>query len=263
MRRHFLVTRRLATTTLALAAAAFLATCLASNEPRSAPGPDALGDASEPTQACPLIGCADGLAVALESENEWPHGTYRFEIQADDVHVLCRAALPVPPCTGSKEIPIISNVTCDPVGVVQIVESSCALEPLAPRTLGQPNTAKPGTPTSSPRPPSESPPVTHGLPVIRLDPRLRPRQVEIAVGWNGKLVGHTQFAPRFAKLRPNGAACPPTCHVARSTLVLEFPPDQVVGNLGVNQAPRAGLLAPWIWPPWASTMRLQMLRPSP
>jgi hypothetical protein len=198
MRPRFLVTRGLATTTLALAAAALLATLLASNEPRSAPGPDAAGDGSAPPQACTLVGCADGLAVALESGSTWPDGTYRFEIEADDVHVMCRAALPVPPCNGSTEIPPISSVACDPSGVVQIVESGCALRHLA------------------------ASPVTEGFPAILFDPRLRPQRVEIAVSWNGKLVGHKQFAPRFEKLQPNGPACPPTCDVARSTMALEF-----------------------------------------
>lgn len=224
---RFQVTGGFTTTALALAAGVFMAACLASNEPRSGPGPDALGDASEPQQACTLIGCADGLAVALQSASEWPDGTYRFEIQADDVHVMCRASLPVPPCTGSREIPPISIVACDPMGVVQIVESGCALEHLSPSTLALPDTVTaqrtpgPGTPTSSPVP-RPAPPVTHGFPEIVFDPQLRPQQVEVAVSWNGKLVGRTQFAPRFEKVQPNGPACPPACYVARSTLVLDF-----------------------------------------
>jgi hypothetical protein len=225
---RFLVTDGFTAMALAPAAGVFMAACLASNEPRSGPGPDALGDGSEPPQACTLIGCADGLAVALESGSEWPDGTYRFEIQVDDVHVICRASLPVPPCTGSRDIPPISIVTCDPMGVVQIVESGCALEHLAPGALGLPDTVTahgtpgPGTPTSSPVPSPASPPVTHGFPEIVFNSQLRPQRVAIAVSWNGKLVGRTQFVPRFEKVQPNGPACPPTCYVARSTLVLDF-----------------------------------------
>jgi hypothetical protein len=225
MRRQFLVTRGLASTALALVAAAFMATWLASNEPRSSGDPHG-PDPSGPMQACTLIGCADGLAVALESGSEWPDGTYRFEIQADDVHVMCRASLPVPPCNGSKEIPPISSVTCDPTGAVQIVESGCALRHLAastvrPRAVTAQGVSAPGTPTSSPEP-FASPALTHGFPAMLFDPRLRPQRVEIAVSWNGKVVGHARFAPRFEKLRPNGASCPPTCDVARSTVGLEF-----------------------------------------
>jgi hypothetical protein len=216
------------TKALALAAGMFMAACMASNESLTPRGSDALGDASDPMQPCTLIGCADGLTVALESGSEWPDGSYRFEIQAEEVHVMCRASLPVPPCTGSKEVPPISGVICDPVGVVQIVESGCALPRVAGLPFGLPNTVTaqrtpgPGTPTSAPVPSPVSPPVTHAFPAIVFDPKLRPQRVEIAVSLNGRLVGHTEFAPRFEKVQPNGPACPPTCHVARSTLILDF-----------------------------------------
>jgi hypothetical protein len=189
---------------LALVAGVFMAGCVGSSEARSTPGPDAVDNASGPTQACTLVGCANGLTVALESSSEWPDGTYRFEIQADEVRVMCRASLPVPPCTRSKDIPLISSVTCDPMGVVQIVESGCAL------------------PTSAPVPSPAAHRVTHGFPAIVFDPALRPQRVQIAVSWNRRIVGHTAFAPRFERLQPNGPACPPACYAARSTLVLEF-----------------------------------------
>jgi hypothetical protein len=226
MQRRDFVIGRFATEALALAAGACLTACMASSESQPAPG--RLGQASEPTQACTLIGCADGLTVALESGSEWPDGNYRFEVQADDVHVTCRASLPVPPCTDSRETPPISSVICDPMGVVQIVESGCALPRLASDPLGLPDTVTarqtpgPGTPTSAPVPPPVSPPVTHGFPTILFDPKLRPQKVEIAVTWNGSLVGRTEFVPRFEKIQPNGPACPPTCHVAQSSLILGF-----------------------------------------
>src|SRR5262249_14836852 len=92
MRRRLRAPRGLAPTTLALAAAVSLATCLASSDSRSAPVPDAPDAASEPKQACTLLGCADGLLVTLESGSAWPNGTYRFEVQADDVQVTCRGS---------------------------------------------------------------------------------------------------------------------------------------------------------------------------
>jgi hypothetical protein len=205
MRRRSLATGALMLTGLALVAGVLIAGCLSSSEARSAPGPDALEHVSGPTPACTLVGCANGLTVALESSSEWPDGTYRFEIQADEVHVMCRASLPVPPCTRSKDIPLISSVTCDPMGVVQIVESGCAL------------------PTSAPVPSPAAHRVTHGFPAIVFDPALRPQQVQIAVRWNRRIVGHTALAPRFERLQPNGRACPPACYAAHSTLVLEFP----------------------------------------
>jgi hypothetical protein len=229
MNHRFFVTGRFMTRALAVSTGAFLTACTASSGSPPPPGPGALGDASGPTQPCTLIGCTDGLTVALESGTEWPDGDYRFDIRVDGVRVTCRGSLPVPSCTESKDAsPPTASVTCDPIGVVQIVESGCALPRVAASTLGRPDTVTaqrtpaPGTPTSAPVPPPASPPVTHAFPAIMFDPELRPQEVEIAVSWNRKLVGRTAFAPRFERVQPNGPACPATCNVARSTLTLAF-----------------------------------------
>ena len=180
------MTGRFLTTALALAAVVIVTACAAAptDTPRDTP---------VAPQVCTLIGCSDGLQVAIEPKSGWPEGTYLFEIQADDVYVRCRASLPLRACTDSRDTPPISSVVCDPFGVVQVVESGCAL-----------------------------PPVNQGFPAIVFDPELRPQRVEIAVTWNRTPVGRAEFAPRFEKVQPNGASCPPICHFARAALLLDF-----------------------------------------
>ena len=161
MQHRDFVIGRFAREALALAAGACLTACMASSESQPAPG--RLGQACEPTQACTLMAVPTDSRWRSSPEASGPMGSPRFEVQADDVHVTCRASLPVPPCTDSRETPPISSVICDPMGVVQIVrERLCPSrqdsDPLGlPDTVTARQTPGPGTPASAPVPPPRIP----------------------------------------------------------------------------------------------------------
>ena len=140
-----------------------------------------------PPVACTLIGCEDGLKIDLRPASGWPAGEYRFQIQADAVEVTCRGSLPLPNCTESPA------VTCDTKGLVQIVESGCAL-----------------------------PANSQAFPGLWFDPKLRPRKVEISITRDGELVGEGEIVPSFQTVQPNGPECPPTCDVAHAVLDVHF-----------------------------------------
>jgi hypothetical protein len=161
------------------------AACLACADEERGDPQNPPGNPLTPPLACTLIGCEDGLKVELRPESGWPAGEYRFRIQADGVEVTCRGSLPLPSCVG--------NVSCDIEGVVQIVESGCAL-----------------------------PADAQAFPGIWFDPKLRPTRVEISITRDGQLVAEAEIAPSFERVQPNGAACPPTCDVAQAVLDVEF-----------------------------------------
>jgi hypothetical protein len=140
-----------------------------------------------PPVACTLIGCEDGLKVEIRPSSGWPAGEYRFQIQADGVEVTCVGSLPLPSCTDSP------NVTCDPKGLVQIVESGCAL-------------------------PADS----QAFPGLWFDPKLRPNKVAISISRDGQVVGEADIAPSFQRVQPNGPECPPICDVAYAVFDLHF-----------------------------------------
>src|SRR5688500_14606835 len=72
-------------------------------------------------QACTEIGCSDGLFVRVTPGAPWPHGAYRFVVEADGVTTTCTGALPLADCSTRA-------ITCDREGV-SITESGCALPP--------------------------------------------------------------------------------------------------------------------------------------
>ena len=146
-----------------------------------------------PPLACTLIGCEDGLKVELRPASGWPAGEYRFRIQANGVVVTCRGSLPLPSCVGSSESGAQKNVSCDNEGLVQVVESGCAL-----------------------------PADAQAFPGLWFDPKLRPTRVEISITRDGQLVAETEIAPSFERVQPNGPACPPTCDVAQAVVDVEF-----------------------------------------
>ena len=168
---------------MALAAAAALPACADSGQD----GPDGSGNPLTPPVACTLIGCEDGLKVEIQPASGWPAGQYRFQIQADGVEVTCRGSLPLPSCTESP------SVVCDTDGLVQIIESGCAL-------------------------PAQS----HAFPGLSFDPELRPRRVEVKITRDGQLVGESDFMPGFQTVQPNGPGCPPICNVAHAVIDLDF-----------------------------------------
>ena len=146
-----------------------------------------------PPLACTLIGCEDGLKVELRPESGWPAGEYRFRIQADGVEVTCRGSLPLQGCVGSRDAGVQENVSCNIEGMVQVVESGCAL-----------------------------PADAQAFPGLWFDPKLRPTRVGISITRDGQLVAETEIAPSFERVQPNGAACPPACYVAQAVVDVEF-----------------------------------------
>src|SRR5688572_18370652 len=106
----------------------------------------ATGNPSEPSRACTLIGCEDGYRVDLQPASGWPTGDYRFSIEADTARVTCQASLPLPACGSGPA------VSCEPRGVVTIVESGCAL-----------------------------PATAHGFPQITFERSLRPQCVALSI----------------------------------------------------------------------------------
>ena len=171
-----------------IAAAVCLSCADEERGPQSAPG-----NPLTPPLACTLIGCEDGLKVELRPASGWPAGEYRFRIQTNGVDVTCRGSLPLSSCVGSSDPGAQENVSCNIEGLVQVVESGCAL-----------------------------PADAQGFPGLWFDPKLRPTMVEISITWDGQLVAEAEIAPSFERVQPNGPACPPACDVAQAVLDLEF-----------------------------------------
>jgi hypothetical protein len=142
---------------------------------------------TDPPRACTLIGCQDGLDVDLTPGNNWPAGAYVFTIDADAARVTCRGSLPLPACSAG------SAITCDPSGVVSIVESGCAL-----------------------------PASAHGFPQIRFDAKARPRKVVVTVTRNDGVIGRAELSPEFQRVEPNGPGCGPICNQARARMTVAF-----------------------------------------
>jgi len=133
----------------------------------------------DPPRACTLIGCEDGLKVDLAPSSGWPTGAYQMTLLVDDVRVVCRGSLPLPPCATRA-------ISCEPAGVVTIAESGCAL-----------------------------PAASQGFAQIAFDSRLRPKRVEVSITRDEVAVAQAAFTPVFERVFPNGPDCPPGCDVAR------------------------------------------------
>jgi hypothetical protein len=140
-----------------------------------------------PSRACTLIGCDDGLTVELEPKSGWPAGTYQFTIDADATRVTCRGALPLASCANAPAL------TCDTTGVVSISESGCALAAAA-----------------------------QGFPQITFARALRPKRVVVAITRDDALVARAELLPEFKTSTPNGPGCPPTCTQARAQVTVRF-----------------------------------------
>jgi hypothetical protein len=162
-----------------------LITALASATACSSPVP------TDPPRACTLIGCEDGLHVRLQPDSGWPPGSYRFSIAADGRQAICRGALPLPPCSSGRAL------TCEPAGMVTIVESGCAL-----------------------------PAAAHGFSEIVFDPALRPGTVVVTIerGDDGRegVAASAHIAPEFRTVHPNGVDCPPACTQAQAVVAVRF-----------------------------------------
>jgi hypothetical protein len=140
-------------------------------------------------RACTLIGCDDGLKVDLvAAEGGWRGGDYVFTFRIDDTPVRCAASLPLPACSAGRA------VSCEPAGMVTIVESGCAL-----------------------------PASAQGFPQVAFDPRLRPDRVSVTIEWRGEtVIAREELAPRFRTSEPNGPGCPPVCTQAQGSVSVRF-----------------------------------------
>lgn len=137
---------------------------------------------SEPT-ACTEIGCTDGLVIAVTPMSSWPHGAYRFTIDADGTTITCTGALPLPDC-GTPAM------TCD-AGGVGIGESGCAL-----------------------------PDGEHAFSDIVF--ASSPKAVTLTVTRDDQPLATQSWTPTYVTSQPNGPDCPPTCTGARVQLALSF-----------------------------------------
>lgn len=131
---------------------------------------------------CTMIGCLDGLRVALERDAPWPAGSYRFELRLDGDLVTCEGVLPLGPCGEA-------GVTCsDPE--VAVSTTGCA------------------------RPPAE-----HGFPDVTFGAHL-PATVEITVERDGTPLASGRFTPTYRASQPNGPGCAPLCCQASEELAV-------------------------------------------
>jgi hypothetical protein len=137
---------------------------------------------SEP-MGCTDIGCHDGLVVSVLPTSSWPHGAYRFTIEADETTTICTGALPLPDCNTRA-------ITCD-ADEPMITESGCAL--------------------------SES---THAFGDIVFSST--PASVAIAVTLDDDPIATETWTPTYQTFEPNGPGCPPKCTSAAVTLDLSF-----------------------------------------
>jgi hypothetical protein len=139
------------------------------------------GCASHPTAECTEIGCHDGLVVTVSPARAWPHGAYRFIIEADGREITCSGSLPLPECSTRA-------ITCDGDGVV-IGESGCALSP-----------------------------TEHAFSDIVFS--TNPETVTISIERDDEIIATQTWTPVYQTVQPNGPDCPPTCTNAAVSLDL-------------------------------------------
>jgi hypothetical protein len=135
-------------------------------------------------RACTEIGCENGLTVHVTPAARWPHGAYRFVVEADGMSVTCSGSLPLSDCATRA-------LACDREGVVTITESGCAL-----------------------------PPNEHALGDLHLPGA--PASVTVEIFRDEGTIARETFAPTYRTIQPNGPGCEPTCTQARVDLTLSF-----------------------------------------
>ena len=142
-----------------------------------------LHSTGEPNGACTAIGCHDGLVVSVTPTSSWPHGEYRFTIEADGKTTTCTGRLPLPDCDTRA-------LTCDDDDV-SIGESGCAL-----------------------------PATDHAFSDIVLPSG--PASVTVTIELDGQALATQAWTPAYQTVQPNGPGCPPTCTNAAVGLDLQF-----------------------------------------
>lgn len=136
-----------------------------------------------PPEGCTEIGCHDGLIVRVTPSSGWPHGMYRFVIEADGETTTCARSLPLPEC-GTPALP------CEGPPVM-IGASGCALDP------------------------SE-----HGFGDVVFE--AAPEQVRIEIARDGEVIAAQEWTPQYETVQPNGPGCEPICETATVELAVEF-----------------------------------------
>lgn len=132
---------------------------------------------SSDEKACTEIGCLDGLSVSFVHE-AWKQGRYRFEIDLDDMSVVCRT-----------ELPLAVNT-----------EGSCSDERVLLELSG-----------------AALPADQHAITGLTVMGGLHPRAVSIMVIFDHEEVGTVSLSPEYARVAPNGEECGPVCLQANAT----------------------------------------------
>jgi hypothetical protein len=166
-------------------------TVLTGCAPRSAadregpPKPVEPPKSAEPSapRACTELACNDGLSVAMSPTSSWPHGVYRFTIEADEAKTICTGTLPLPDC-GTRAI------SCEGDGA-WVGESGCGL-----------------------------PEREHAFGDVRFSST--PAAVEITVALDERDIVTQAWTPTYETHSPNGPDCPPTCTKGSVRLDLAF-----------------------------------------
>lgn len=146
------------------------------------PGPaDPAATAGGGERACTMIGCINGLHIALTKATPWLPGAYTFAFELDGKPVECKGALPLQSCDAGP------SLSCTPDALVQIGESGCAL-----------------------------PPAQQGFSDITIEGE--PKQVTLKVLQDDKALISADVTPDYKTTQPNGPGCEPTCRNAASAV---------------------------------------------
>lgn len=132
---------------------------------------------NQPEIACTEIGCQNGLTLTVPPDMTWEDGRYAFLFQIDGKAIKCWGKLPLPKCEDGPAL------VCDPIGIVTITESGCAL----PRSA-------------------------HGFSDIHIATKAKTVALRMMHG-NTTILGRT-YRPVYETLRPNGPNCAPVCNSA-------------------------------------------------
>ncbi|MET0386919.1 MAG: hypothetical protein ABW321_13215 [Polyangiales bacterium] len=146
------------------------------------PGARRIQEEDATSTECTEIGCISGLYLTTQPSGPWPHGSYRFEIDADGELTTCTGSLPLRPC-GER------SLTCDSERIL-IAASGCAL-----------------------------PASAHGFSDIHFSGH--PKQLHVKVLRDEAVVAELQSAPMYALSQPNGKGCDPVCCQASAILTLD------------------------------------------
>ena len=129
-------------------------------------------------KVCTLMGCTNGLTIALQA-SQWQTGTYQVELITDGRVVHCSATIPLP-----KGDP---GQTCD-ASDVRLGLSGSEL-PVSSQSLSE---------------------------IMFLE--TQPKVVQVTIGRDSTQLATQTFTPSYRTAQPNGPGCEPTCRYAQVTM---------------------------------------------